>query len=1683
MTQNSSAQNGSGATESQIDLVAFAAYLREHKFDVTPEQVMSARKLILCLASTGELDTAGHSLSTWIKPVFCSSSEDEQEFLRLWDEFHPKPGGGGDDPLPPARQLQLSVLVLPVMLFALTLMTWLVTTRPPAIKDIIERKRKPTSPETPPPGSIAANENNDTNDKTGIIYELTHIEHMHTVPPLSTSPWRWWAFAPWPVLIWLGWTVGKKLTREASLERKSILSHYSVVFDGLPTKSQRIEQELGLRRTARSLRKRVSAPSERLDVDATVSSTVAASGFPTPQFSVDVEPTYVIFAERRFRRDHQAALAAELLEELKSGGLRANVYWFDGTPQHCFSDQGHFEIPTSLEQVVGASHDQRIIFVGNGDEFYDEFTGQLAAWTKPLQEHPHTLLLTTKPVNQWTRRERQLERDLNVSTLPISVTGLALLRRAFEIRPRTLADSRSKTRRPAAYQRRQYVWTSDIPPSPELIQQLLRDLELDLGPTGLQWLAALAVYPELNWRVTLHVGEQLFPNEYVQLLPRLAQLIWFRQGWMPKWLQSELIPLLTPEQEERVRHVLYDLFYNPGEGASEITSQTKTTLEDRIRILQEAVQDRDQNPDNPWNDGVFLEFMSGQRGSRNRSGFRLPKAILKALAPEGLLRQFGPKAWVGLTLAILCSVFLIWWSKPVPPSDDVVHQTLSADGSTLATVFKDGHLWVEKTTLVHPSYVIPAHPGVDRGNNPLVKATSIAWTTDGTHIVAGYSDGGIKLLDPETGDTEQTFEGHEGPITSLATSRQHLCSGSLDDTLRLWDLKTGKYVNRLVTPRPLVSFFAVGFARDERHIATIVDGDVVIWDIVTDQQTHIPSPTGTVTFLTVRMLPDRNLLTAESELGYYLIDMVTGEIIAEAAYGPVERPRRLGESSWTMREQRSDLSVEQFTSWFDQFRFTRNRQPADTNFLDTLYGEASPALEANSETSLAVRYKEPGYADLELLLNMAADDSMHRLVLAPNRKSVALLTNLGEIVTWNLVTEPTRFEIRADTSAPNPQVDRIGKHILYRARNNSYELRTTDDELIRSFNVDAADLSHSGEYVVTRNEKKVEVWNHAGGTPILTSEFPNTVVEVHWIEPPKSTGVAQLDELRKATGQQFIAWDSSGTVRRFVGPPKSELMQTIELQWQPAGFSLSPEVLYLWSGAGDRQYVDLTIPQSPEDWNQAYFDNPDNHQDGSLWNVPKFSTVGAAVSRSGAIEWDAAGNVQHRSFFDNSVVALPPASGGPAANVRQAGFDRHGLGKYVFREDGTLTLHAAEPSNSPLVPDNAESQTVAQNTNQVHIETVKDVISLAALPGQAELSVVFKDGSVQLFSLQSGRPVTDRMRPDSPAISVTAPTMHREELAQDVFTLKHADGSHSYWHFRRQGQVHSLQFLDDASRTGPPPAEKAAAALSWLKTTQEVAFQVQKQSAKQKNQPQSQDATAVEYEIDNTIRALFGTQTELFSTDQKVARQILDNRTGTFDDLHLIQVWGSGANKQFWLELAQVLSECRTQETIDVKTALVVTDQIVPNLKDFRGEEIKQYGFVRVIISPRNPLSNQESLDLKAAFLSALQSNRLPCEGYYFYQLIQSEVPKIPLTYSEWTSAGHEAGDAHLPTPRASYSGRPSSPAPQTVQPQPKRLQGTVLYPTAGVKPGVIIDDAGKRYQYLDQSVQQGVHPINGGGL
>jgi tetratricopeptide (TPR) repeat protein len=93
---------------------------------------------------------------------------------------------------------------------------------------------------------------------------------------------------------------------------------------------------------------------------------------------------------------------------------------------------------------------------------------------------------------------------------------------------------------------------------------------------------------------------------------------------------------------------------------------------------------------------------------------------------------------------------------------------------------------------------------VDAGRARLGEGTiwCVAFTPDGAHVVAGGSDGDLRLWDVKSGKVVQRFHGHQGRVRCVGflPNSQRMISGDNSGNLIVWDLQTGQALARMKQP-------------------------------------------------------------------------------------------------------------------------------------------------------------------------------------------------------------------------------------------------------------------------------------------------------------------------------------------------------------------------------------------------------------------------------------------------------------------------------------------------------------------------------------------------------------------------------------------------------------------------------------------------------------------------------------------------------------------------------------------------------------------------------------------------------------------------------------------------------------------------------------------------------------------
>ncbi|AKG22118.1 trypsin-like peptidase domain-containing protein [Calothrix sp. 336/3] len=109
--------------------------------------------------------------------------------------------------------------------------------------------------------------------------------------------------------------------------------------------------------------------------------------------------------------------------------------------------------------------------------------------------------------------------------------------------------------------------------------------------------------------------------------------------------------------------------------------------------------------------------------------------------------------------------------------------------------------------------------------------SSVAFSPDGQTLASGSLDNTIKIWNPKTGKLITTLTGHSNWVSSVAFSPdgQTLASGSGDKTIKIWNPKTGKLITTLTGHSD--SVYSVAFSPDGQTLATgSHDKTIKIWD-------------------------------------------------------------------------------------------------------------------------------------------------------------------------------------------------------------------------------------------------------------------------------------------------------------------------------------------------------------------------------------------------------------------------------------------------------------------------------------------------------------------------------------------------------------------------------------------------------------------------------------------------------------------------------------------------------------------------------------------------------------------------------------------------------------------------------------------------------------------------------------
>jgi len=326
------------------------------------------------------------------------------------------------------------------------------------------------------------------------------------------------------------------------------------------------DAELG--RLAGILRQRHSTDVYNLNVRKTIKTTIKKGGFPSFQFTPRTEPVdFLFFIDKEYPSSHLLKLFFYLSDTLKKEQVNLTVYTYYKEPLLLNNDSlNHFLIP--VEKIARLYPNTILFLFTNADSFFKPMDVHLKDWANEKFKSWNTkMIITPVSTDDWGSKELALY-DAGFTVVPADINAHTVI--FDEINEMIDKQKLKKEIVPNAYSSMlvNFNHWSDVEKYLEKSCKKNRNIYNlpDHFSYLRQWVCALAVYPQLNWDVTVAIGNALEekyckPGElvnYTNLLV-LGRISWMQDGQLSDSVRLEMLSHLENEFELLARDVIIKL--------------------------------------------------------------------------------------------------------------------------------------------------------------------------------------------------------------------------------------------------------------------------------------------------------------------------------------------------------------------------------------------------------------------------------------------------------------------------------------------------------------------------------------------------------------------------------------------------------------------------------------------------------------------------------------------------------------------------------------------------------------------------------------------------------------------------------------------------------------------------------------------------------------------------------------------------------------------------------------------------------------------------------------------------------------------------------------------------------------------------------------------------------------------
>ncbi|MEQ1696052.1 MAG: hypothetical protein ABL901_09465 [Hyphomicrobiaceae bacterium] len=337
-------------------------------------------------------------------------------------------------------------------------------------------------------------------------------------------------------------------------------------------------ERTGLALAARHLHARAEIATPHLDVERTIDATMAQGGLFTPRLAnLKVTPEYLVLIATQGPDDQEANRLSYIVEQFGRHDISLDRRYIEHDADRVFVEREERRVPLASVQATACEH--RLIVLGSGEGFLDPATLDPKPWTEAFARWPVRAFATPVPFEEWGIREARLSGLFDGPLFRTTTRGLE----AMALYLRDWADANADA---VAYQTdtlrswrfNSSRWMSEAPyMEDEAWSELWPELQsyLEVAPgdrRGIDWLAAVAIYPAIRWDLTAYLGLRLTATDRAgkrralyddEIASRLSVLPWFGVGRMPDWLRKRLIAEMPSARRREIIGLIGELLVAP----------------------------------------------------------------------------------------------------------------------------------------------------------------------------------------------------------------------------------------------------------------------------------------------------------------------------------------------------------------------------------------------------------------------------------------------------------------------------------------------------------------------------------------------------------------------------------------------------------------------------------------------------------------------------------------------------------------------------------------------------------------------------------------------------------------------------------------------------------------------------------------------------------------------------------------------------------------------------------------------------------------------------------------------------------------------------------------------------------------------------------------------------------------